>query len=106
VSAMARRTAQGEEVGEARQGTAGLEVAGYDLALEELHSGELRAMVASLDEVRGCLKAAIGWKSLTDGGRRDLLLRALRNAEGATRTLLRLDTTIDLTAEDGSEKRG
>jgi hypothetical protein len=106
VTAMARRSAQGEEVGAAPEGTAALEVAGYDLALGEVHSGELRAMVASLDEVRGCLKAAIGWKSLTDGGRRELLLRALRNAEGATRTLLRLDTTIDLTAEDASETRG
>jgi hypothetical protein len=69
----------------------------YELAMADLHSERLRGMADALDEVRGCLKAAIGWKGLSEGGRRDLLLRALRNADEATQTLVELDTPIDLT---------
>lgn len=67
-----------------------------DLAVADLHSEPLKGMADSLDEVRGCLKAAIGWKGLSENGKRDLLLRALRNADDATQTLIELDTTIDL----------
>jgi hypothetical protein len=100
LTAMVSQAMGVEEIGSVQRSHAAThEPATYDIGLADVHSEELRAMADSLDEVRGCLKAAIGWKSLSEGGRRDLLLRALHNAEGATRTLVRLDTTIDLTGD-------
>jgi hypothetical protein len=66
----------------------------------DVHSDRLRDMAYCLDEVKGCLKVAIGWRSLSEGGRRELLLRALDEADRAIERLVYLDEVIDLTEAD------
>jgi hypothetical protein len=65
--------------------------------LADVHSDRLQGMAHALDEVRGCLKVAIAWRGLSEDGRRELLLRALGEADSAIERLVRLDTAIDLT---------
>lgn len=65
--------------------------------LTDVHSDRLQGMAHALDEVRGCLKVAIGWRGLSEDGRRELLLRALGEADSAIERLVRLDTAIDPT---------
>ena len=47
----------------------------------------LETVLDPLDEVHGCVKVLLNWDRLSDGLRRELLLRALRNTDRAVENL-------------------
>jgi hypothetical protein len=47
----------------------------------------LETVLNPLDEVHGCVKVLLNWDRLSDGLRRELLLRALRNTDRAVENL-------------------
>lgn len=47
----------------------------------------LETVLDPLDEVHGCVKVLLNWDRLSDGLRRELLLRALHNTDRAVENL-------------------